>query len=51
MHSFYTNKVAMRKNSITLRLPNEEYVAFTAICDEKGYSKTGKIREFIRNVI
>jgi len=41
----------MRQKSITLRLPEEEYVAFTAICDEKGYSKTGKIREFIRNMV
>jgi len=41
----------MRQKSITLRLPIEEYVAFTAICDEKGYSKTGKIREFIRNMV
>ena len=41
----------MRKKSITLRLPEEEYAAFTSICDEKGYSKTGKIREFIRNMV
>lgn len=41
----------MRQKSITLRLPEEEYVAFTAVCDEKGYSKTGKIREFIRNMV
>jgi len=40
----------MRQKSITLRLPEEEYVAFTKICNEKGYSKTGKIREFIRNM-
>jgi predicted transcriptional regulator len=26
-------------------------VAFDTICKEKGYSKTGKIREFIRNLI
>ncbi len=37
--------------SITLRLPEEEYRAFDAICNEKGYSKTGKIREFIRRLI
>jgi predicted transcriptional regulator len=41
----------MRQKSITLRLPEEEYVAFTAVCNEKGYSKTGKIREFIRNMV
>jgi len=40
----------MRQKSITLRLPEEEYMAFTTICNEKGYSKTGKIREFIRNM-
>lgn len=37
--------------SITLRLPEEEYVAFDTICNERGYSKTGKIREFIRNLV
>jgi len=26
-------------------------MAFTAVCNEKGYSKTGKIREFIRNMV
>jgi predicted transcriptional regulator len=41
----------MRQKSITLRLPEEEYVAFTTVCHEKGYSKTGKIREFIRNMV
>jgi len=41
----------MRQKSITLRLPEEEYVAFTAVCNEKGYSKTGKIREFIRTMV
>jgi hypothetical protein len=41
----------MRQKSITLRLPEVEYAAFTRICDEKGYSKTGKIREFIRNMV
>lgn len=41
----------MRQKSITLRLSEEEYTAFTAICNEKGYSKSGKIREFIRNMI
>jgi predicted transcriptional regulator len=42
---------AMRQKSITLRLPKEEYMAFTAVCNEKGYSKTGKIREFIGNMV
>ena len=37
--------------SITLRLPQDEYDAFNAICSERGYSKTGKIREFIRNMV
>jgi len=37
--------------SITLRLPKDEYDAFSAVCAEKGYSKTGKIREFIRNMV
>ncbi len=37
--------------SITLRLPKAEYDAFDTICAEKGYSKTGKIREFIRNLV
>ncbi len=37
--------------SITLRLPRDEYDAFDAICAEKGYSKTGKIREFIRTMV
>ncbi len=41
----------MRQKSITFRLPEEEYVAFTRVCCEKGYSKTGKIREFIRNMV
>ena len=41
----------MRQKSITLRLPEVEYTAFTKICDEKGYSKTGKIREFIRSMV
>jgi len=40
-----------RLKSITLRLPEEEYRAFDSICNEKGYSKTGKIREFIRRLI
>ncbi len=35
----------MRHKSSTLRLPEEEYVAFTTACNEKGYGKTGKIRE------
>ena len=37
--------------SLSLRLSREEYVAFDTICKERGYSKTGKIREFIRNII
>ena len=37
--------------SITLRLPKDEYDAFDAVCIERGYSKTGKIREFIRNMV
>jgi len=37
--------------SLSLRLSKEEYVAFDTICKERGYSKTGKIREFIRNII
>jgi predicted DNA-binding protein len=37
--------------SITLRLPRDEYAAFDAVCSERGYSKTGKIREFIRNMV
>jgi len=41
----------MRQKSITLRLPDDEYRAFTTVCNEKGYSKTGKIREFIRNLV
>ena len=41
----------MKQKSITLRLPEDEYKAFTTICNEKGYSKTGKIREFIRNMV
>jgi hypothetical protein len=41
----------MRQKSITLRLPEEEYMAFTVVCNEKGYSKTGKIREYIREMV
>jgi len=37
--------------SITLRLPEQEYLAFDLVCAERGYSKTGKIREFIRNLV
>ena len=37
--------------SLSLRLTSEEYLAFDAICKERGYSKTGKIREYIRNLI
>lgn len=39
------------EKNISLRLTAEEYYAFDAICREKGYSKTGKIREFIRKLI
>jgi len=37
--------------SITLRLPKDEYDAFDTICNQRGYSKTGKIREFIRDMV
>ena len=37
--------------NISLRLSAEEYGLFDTVCKEKGYSKTGKIREFIRNLI
>jgi len=37
--------------NLCLRLPDEEYEAFAAICRERGYSKTGKIRELIRTLI
>src|SRR4030043_167840 len=37
--------------NLCLRLSYEEYVAFDSICKEKGFSKTGKIRELIRNLI
>jgi len=37
--------------NLCLRLSYEEYVAFDSICREKGFSKTGKIRELIRNLI
>jgi predicted transcriptional regulator len=37
--------------NISFRLTSEEYTAFDTICREKGYSKTGKIREFIRKLI
>ncbi len=37
--------------NLCLRLSYEEYVALDTICKEKGYSKTGKIREFVRNLI
>ncbi len=37
--------------TITLRLPEKEYTAFDEICNERGYSKTGKIREFIRSLV
>jgi len=44
-------KEGTMSRSITLRLPKEEYDAFNTICEERGYSKTGKIREFIRNMV
>src|SRR4030042_2864426 len=50
MHAILSED-SMRQKSITLRLPEEEYVAFTMVCNEKGYSKTGKIRECIRNMV
>jgi predicted DNA-binding protein len=37
--------------NISLRLSSEEYFAFDTICKEKGYSKTGKIKEFIHSLI
>lgn len=37
--------------NLCLRLPADEYIAFDLVCREKGYSKTGKIREFIRNLV
>jgi len=41
----------VNEKTITIRLPENEYTAFNAVCDEKGYSKTGKIREFIRTLV
>jgi predicted transcriptional regulator len=43
--------VMSENKNLCLRLSYEEYVAFDTICKEKGYSKTGKIREFIRKLI
>jgi len=37
--------------NLSLRLPEEEYAAFDLVCREKGYSKTGKIRELIRKLV
>lgn len=37
--------------TITLRLPEDEFSAFDVICRIKGYSKTGKLREHIRDTI
>jgi len=37
--------------NLSLRLSVKEYIAFDIICKEKGYSKTGKIREFIRKLV
>jgi predicted DNA-binding protein len=36
---------------LCLRLPNDEYLAFDAVCKERGYSKTGKVRELIRGLV
>lgn len=41
----------MREKTITIRLPENEYSAFHTVCNERGYSKTGKIREFIRTLV
>jgi len=41
----------MNEKSITFRLTEDEYVAFNTVCSEKGYSKTGKIRELIRSLV
>ncbi len=37
--------------NLCLRLSKEEYVAFDLVCRERGYSKTGKIRELIRRLV
>jgi predicted transcriptional regulator len=37
--------------NLCLRLPEGEYAAFDLVCREKGYSKTGKIRELIRKLV
>jgi len=37
--------------NLSLRLPEEEYASFDLVCREKGYSKTGKIRELIRKLV
>ena len=37
--------------NLCLRLPEDEYAAFDLVCREKGYSKTGKIRELIRKLV
>jgi predicted transcriptional regulator len=44
-------EVQIMPKTITLRLPEEEFSAFDFICQTKGYSKTGKIREYIRDTI
>jgi predicted DNA-binding protein len=44
-------EVQIMPKTITLRLPEEEFAAFDFICQTKGYSKTGKIREYIRETI
>ncbi|MEE9165713.1 MAG: hypothetical protein V3U15_05565 [Nitrospinota bacterium] len=48
---FYLEANVSEIKSLSLRLSKEEYIAFDTICKEKGYSKTGKIREFIRSLI
>ena len=47
----YQEVIMEKGKNLCLRLPLEEYIAFDAICKERGYSKTGKIREFIRNLV
>jgi len=41
----------MREKSMTFNLTKDEYVAFNTVCSERGYSKTGKLRELIRNLV
>jgi predicted DNA-binding protein len=37
--------------TITLRIPEEEFSAFDFICRQKGYTKTGRLRNHIRDTI